>query len=517
MDLITNQWISCRLQDGTIARMSPVLMGGSSYADINSPRPDFHGATYQFLIGLLQTAYAPQDVGEWRERYEKPPNVEELTAAFEPLREAFLLENDGPAFMQDFDLPADADSLSVIKLLIDAGSKPNQHFNKLTEHFALCESCAALAVFTLQVNAPPGGSGTRCSVRGSRGPLTTLLLPTQDRPTLWQKLWLNIIPASEVHTPKIGPLHHVFPWLAHTRKSDGKDGVDTTPNSVHPLQAYWGMPRRIRLQIGSENGSCSICGAENIRVITRYRNRHGGTNYTGAWIHPLTPHYLDADGIKPPYPCSGSVAGTGYKNWLGLVLGNEDHRPDAAIVVSSFFRRHRMPAAKLWCFGYSMSNMNALCWYDSTLPVHHVSPHSQRLFTKNIKLILDSANDMASMLHKQVKAAWFRRPGDAGSEPVVNQSFWQGSEKLFYEVLRNMSELDFENDDELARVFRRWLHETRGFVLGLFDHWALSGPLEHTDLQRVVKARADLAKELSSGKAMKPLWKIASEPKKEKA
>lgn len=517
MDLITNQWISCRLQGGAIARMSPVLIGDSSYADINSPRPDFHGATYQFLIGLLQTAYAPQDIGEWRERYEKPPSVEELTAAFEPLRKAFLLENDGPAFMQDLHLPEQVNQLSVLDLLIDAGSSSNLYFNKPGPDHGICEKCFAQALLTLQLNAPSGGRGIRTSLRGG-GPLTTLLAPVQANATLWQRVWINVLPLDALTFPAVKTLSDILPWMAATRTSDDQDGRETPPDSVHPLQAYWSMPRRIRLDASTSTvGDCSVCGATHVRLIRHYLTRHGGTNYTGAWLHPLTPYSLDTKGEKPPLSIKGRQAGRGYRDWLGLVLGNDEHQPDAAHVVSHFISKVQKPDVRLWCFGYDMSNMKALCWYDSTLPVHRVRPHNQRLFTKNIKLILDSANDMASMLHKQVKAAWFRRPGDAGSEPVVNQSFWQGSEKLFYEVLRNMSELDFENDDELAQICRRWLHDTRGLVLGLFDHWALSGPLENTDLQRVVKARADLAKELSSGKAMKPLWKIASEPKKEKA
>ncbi len=517
MDLIRDNWLSGVGFLGNSIDFSPVQLGFDSLQDIRSSRPDFHGATYQFLIGLLQTAYAPQDIEEWRERYETAPTEEELTAAFEPLRDAFFLENDGAAFMQDLNLPEQVNHLSVLDLLIDAGSSSNLYFNKPDPDHGMCESCFAQALLTLQLNAPSGGRGIRTSLRGG-GPLTTLLVPVQADATLWQRVWLNVLPLDALTFSAVKTLSDILPWMATTRTSDDQGGRETPPDSVHPLQAYWSMPRRIRLDASTSIvGDCSVCGATHIRLIRQYLTRHGGTNYTGTWLHPLTPYSLDAKGEKPPLSIKGRHAGRGYRDWLGLVLGNDEHQPDAAHVVSHFISKVQRPDVRLWCFGYDMSNMKALCWYDSTLPVHRVSPHNQRLFTKNIKLILDSANDMASMLHKQVKAAWFRRPGDAGSEPVVNQSFWQSSEKLFYDVLRNMSELDFESDDELAQVFRRWLHETRGLALGLFDHWALSGPIEHTDLQRVVKARADLAKELSSGKAIKPLWKIASELKKEKA
>ena len=33
--------------------------------EINAPRPDFQGALYQLLIGLLQTCFAPEDEDQW--------------------------------------------------------------------------------------------------------------------------------------------------------------------------------------------------------------------------------------------------------------------------------------------------------------------------------------------------------------------------------------------------------------------------------------------------------------------
>src|SRR5690606_8788436 len=151
-------------------------------------------------------------------------------------------------------------------------------------------------------------------------------------------------------------------------------------------------------------------------IIKHYRTRHGGTNYTGAWLHPLTPYTLDAKGEKPPISIKGRQAGRGYRDWLGLVLGNEDHQPDAARVVAHFNTKITKPKVRLWCFGFDMSNMKALCWYDSILPVHTVAPAISRSFIRSTKLVLDSSNEMATALHRQVKAAWFKRPGEAGTE-----------------------------------------------------------------------------------------------------
>lgn len=517
MDLLEYSWLQGRACGGLLKRLSPLQLGEEEWDDLVAPRPDFRAALYQFLIGLLQTTYAPQDMRQWHERYANPPSKDELEAVFAPYRQAFLLESDGPAFMQDLGLPDEANQLPVLELLIDAGSSSNLYFNKPEANHGLCPSCFSQALLTLQLNAPAGGRGVRTSLRGG-GPLTTLLLPADKSATLWQKLWLNVLPLDALDNPPVTVLGDVLPWLVPTRTSDDKSGQDTPPESVHPLQAYWSMPRRIRLDASTAgHGNCSVCGATDVRLIHHYRTRHGGTNYTGAWIHPLTPYSLDAKGEKPPISCKGHQAGRGYRDWLGLVLGNDEHQPDAAKVVAHFTTKLHKPASRLWCFGFSMSNMKALCWYDSSLPVHAVEPDVQRAFTKAVKRVLDSAESMASALHKQVKMAWFRRPGDVGAEPAVLQSFWQGSEVSFYRLLDDLAALDFDSDAELAPIYRRWLLETRRQLLALFDHWVLSGPLEDQDMQRLVKARADLAKELNSGKALKPLWEIVNRHHKEPA
>lgn len=509
-DLIVEKWMSVQRGDAGTALISPLNVGDSALSDVVAVRPDFKGALYQLLIGLLQTAYAPADLAEWRERWANSPTAEELEAALAPYRGAFLLENDGPAFMQDLHLPEDANRLPVLDLLIDAGSDSNLYFNKPAPGHGLCECCFAQALLTLQLNAPSGGRGIRTSVRGG-GPLTTLLLPADEASTLWQKLWLNVLPLDALGYPEVEAPSDVLPWLAPTRTSDAQGIGDTPPETVHPLQVYWSMPRRICLDASTAgHGQCAVCGVQDVRLIHHYRTRHGGTNYTGAWQHPLTPYSLDAKGEKPPLSIKGRQAGKGYRDWLGLVLGNDDHQPDAAKVVAHFTVRLKKPRARLWCFGYDMSNMKALCWYDSTLPVHTVPDDLQRDFIKCVKQLLDVANDTAIVLHKQVKAAWFRRPGDAGSEPAVPQSFWQGSEAAFYEQLEQLASLDFEREADLAGIYRRWLLRTRHLALTLFDQWVLAGPIEDMDMKRVVQARADLARELSGGKAMKPLWKIVN-------
>ena len=535
MNLITTGWMQGVSSKGDCAAISPMDITGN-WIDIAEPRPDFRGAIYQFLIGLLQLSMAPEDEDEWKELYQELPSRDDLAKAFSPYQNAFELEADGPAFMQDLLLLKTANlepnQNSVRDLLIDAGSDSNLYFNKHQEDFALCESCFAQALFTLQINAPSGGRGIRTSLRGG-GPITTLVMPIDGKPeqpsTLWQKLWLNVLPKEALNDScsDIKKIGDVLPWMVATRTSDGSDGVETTPESVHPLQAYWSMPRRIRIDTSTidDHGTCSICAAKGVRTIRHYLTRHGGTNYTGAWLHPLTPYSLDPKGEKPPISIKGRQAGRGYREWLGLVLGNDDHQPDAAKVTRHFNeRRSRKEGRKghrLWCFGYDMSNMKAMCWYDSTLPIHEVDISRRTTFIGRVKDVLDSAEGMASELHRQVKAAWYRRPGDVGSEPAVFDSFWETTEPLFYEVLNGLSALHRSPAEQtgvakdetaemrtLVELYKTWLSETRRVVLRLFDLWVLSAPIEAQDMRRVVEARANLGRGLNLAKELKPLWDV---------
>ena len=532
MNLITEGWIIGVSSKEGRETISPMDITGN-WIDIAEPRPDFRGAIYQFLIGLLQLSMAPEDEDEWRELYQELPSRDDLAKAFSPYQNAFELEADGPAFMQDLLLlntgGLKLNKNSVRSLLIDAGSRSNLHFNKHHEDFALCEICFAKALFTLQINSPAGGSGTRTSLRGG-GPLTTLVVPVDGNPempsTLWQKLWLNVLPKEALNDSysDIKKIGDVLPWMVATRTSDGSDGVETTPESVHPLQAYWSMPRRIRIDTSSidGHGNCSICAAKGVRTIRHYLTRHGGTNYTGNWLHPLTPYSLDPEGQKPPISSKGRQAGKGYRDWLGLVLGNDDHQPDAARVVRYFTenrsRKERRKGCRLWCFGYEMSNMDALCWHDSTLPIHEVDISRRATFIGRVKNVLDSADAMSNELHDQVKSAWFKKP--RGPEPAVLDSFWEETEPLFYKALNGLSDLygsvsvqggakdEVAEAGKLADVYKAWLNGTRRVTLQLFDYWVLSAPIEEQDMRRVIEARANLGRSLNLAKKLKPLWDI---------
>jgi CRISPR system Cascade subunit CasA len=530
MNLLTDPWLAVGGGDGEIRWVRPAEIVAPDIQDVLAPRPDFRGALYQFVIGLLQTTFAPEDEDIWLERWLQPPTDVELDEAFSAWADYFVLDGEGHAFMQDFAPSPDFLAKDIRELLIDLGAVSNLHFNKPERIKGLCRACAATALFGLQANAPSGGVGHRVSLRGG-GPLTTLLVPRpwHEQPvTLWQRLWLNVLPADMVAQPGgrfFGNApKDMLPWLAPTRTSE-KKGDQTTPSHAHPLQAYWGMPRRLRLDWeGRLPGRCDLCGAQSDGLLTRYRTKNYGVNYVG-WQHPLTPYYHDPKKKEPPLSAKGQPGGVGYRHWLALTLGNAEKDPESALVVRHHLdeRWDRLDAAKagfradVWAFGYDVDNMKARCWYDATLPAIRLGSAGKsdpgfaaRLddFTYTVRQMIEVAQEAAKQLHAAVKAAWADRPRDLKDEPAVRQSFWAATETMFYRSLEGLAQPAALDPGVRANILKTWLTKDIGDTcLDLFDDWVTGEYEKGWDIKRTVKARAELVHWLRHAPPMKALWK----------
>ncbi|MEI8571109.1 type I-E CRISPR-associated protein Cse1/CasA [Methylomonas sp. LW13] len=514
MNLITDRWIPVIRQNGLHDLIVPwqIAETENPVVEINAPRPDFQGALYQFLIGLLQTGFAPEDEEQWLEYWDEAPDSNELQARFSQLAPAFeLISDDGPAFLQDLALP-DGEAKPIAALLIEApGGKTLKdnldHFIKRGLANQLCPSCAASALFTLQTNAPSGGVGHRVGLRGG-GPLTTLVLPKATQTALWQKLWLNVFNQEDLQ-----PLDNleaaVMPWLGKTRTSE--KGQITTPADVHPLHAYWGMPRRIRLSETPEPGVCDLCGCHAESLFREYRTKNYGTNYDGAWQHPLTPYRHDPKKVNPPLSLKGQQGGLGYRHWLGLALQDDSNGDKAAQIVRHYNQeRGRMLAdrggAALWCFGYDMDNMKARCWYEARFPVFYLSVQQQHQLIGWAGELIDAARETVKILRSEVKIAWFRRPEDAkGDMSQIDTQFWQASEAEFFRLLDRLATLSAGGGMAPAEIYADWFAVLKSKMTGVFEVATLSSTPEDLDLKRIIKARKSMLDRFRNNKIIKEL------------
>ncbi len=526
MNLLEAAWLPFRTRAGEVRFLPPAYVGDAELVDLALPRADFQGAGWQFLIALLQTFFAPDDLEEWQAKWETPPDVQELSRCFSPARYAFNLLGGRPLFMQDYDPLDDARSSPVSSLLIEAPGGNTLRLN--TDHFikrgqveAMCPSCVAMALYTMQINAPAGGKGYRVGLRGG-GPLTTLVLPQDPKASLWQKLWLNVLDRNIwPHDRPAMDSFAVFPWMEPTRISE-TPGSETYPKDVHPLHVFWAMPRRFRLEAQDTPCTCDICGHASSKSISQVRAKNYGYNYDGPWRHPLTPYRRDPkQPDQPPISIKGQQGGIGYQHWESLVLGNEEkHGNMPALVVLDFANKVKalrdfaptVRRALLWAFGYDMDNMKARGWYSTQMPLLAIPVEHQDIMLDSVKQMTEAAQATAWRVRTNLKTGWFARPQDIkGDFSFVELSFWERTEADFYDCLFLLFDSLENNQDGLmsAEVAGRWYHNMRDAALGVFDELSLSGEAETLDMKRITAARNKLSWWLAKGKPMLGLRKLA--------
>lgn len=517
ISLLDERWIPVRDRDGAPGKIAPWQIAegdGLRYKTLTAPRPDFNGALAQFLIGLLQTAFAPEDDKAWRKLWDAPPTPLRLQQAFEQFREAFVLDGDGPRFMQDFSLRKGKEE-PIAGLLMDT---PSEHFVKRGVVSALCTHCAASALFCLQINAPEGGRGHLVGLRGG-GPLSTLLLPRDLDLGLWHFIWLNVLHRDQLPTAG-SSREEIFPWLAPTLTSERERSV--TPLQANSLQMYWGLPRRARLAFSAIQGRCDVCGDSGEQLIRSYITATYGVRYEN-WEHVLSP-YRRESATTAPSPMHGQPGGIGFRHWAGVVVSDQEGRTGggrqpARVVIhhkNSFDRR--TVSADLWAFGYDMKQMKARAWVDSRMPLLLAAPERQEAFEALSKGYVSGAGEAYGYLRSMAKAAFYGEPSQNGGKldwkyppntpkggtfhDTLANDYWRRGEAGFFEHLRKA--LDCVDAEQEQVVTESWLNALGQLALQCFD--AAVNSVESGDgrVKAVIFARAQL-KRMLFGDALRGL------------
>jgi len=515
-DLRHEPWIPWLRRSGRIEWGPPALLTDRIEKDpvvaLATPRPDFDGALQEFLIGLLTVALQPADDDAWYAGWLAPPSSAELQAAFDMLPEAFDLDGDGARVFQDRSVVdfADVEPTPIDQILIDAAGGQTARLNKdlfvkRNRVDVLGQPAAAMALITLQTYAPAGGQGHRTSLRGG-GPLTTLVDPrvdsdgiwhAHDQP-LWYKLWANVetrrqwerrAPEHVAETPSA-----VFPWLAATRVSDSKGGCATTPADAHPLQAYFGLPRRIRLEFGGP-GRCALTGQLEERTVIGFRMRNYGVQYQG-WRHPLSPYYR-AKANAELLPMHGQPGGVGWRDWLGLtLLAPEGETREPARAIAAFHGRADVIDARtirVHAFGYDMDNMKARGWIDASLPAFAINDPARQLAMRDAAGRLTEGTSIAgSALQGAVERALFSSPDDAtGDFSLVKTELWSATEDAFYTAMRRLAtgDVDVDSVDDICIAFVKSIEP---IATSIFDRWCSGQGSSPEAMRRLVAARFNL-------------------------
>lgn len=535
MNILSDPWLTVIRANKNEVTIS--LLELTSQLDTNpiveilAPRPDIKNALYSFLIGLLHVANTPIDNRKWAEQWQNPPDENHLKGLLSPLIPFFEIDSNGPAFMQDFDL-REGEEKPIASLFIEApGAKTVKdnldHFIKREHITGVDPYWAAAALYTMQSFAPAGGVGHRVGVRGG-GPLTTLVLP-KDQPsqpsTLWQKLWMNVLPKNEIagccksSDYDNASYDAIFPWLKPTKFSEGK-GTELLPGECNPLHIFFAMPRRIRLCFRKQSGICSLTGKQSDNLVTSFITKNYGNNYSGPWVHPLNAYRYDPKKTEePPLSIKGQLGGVHYRHWLSHTFGYDNIQP-AAVVNSLQYDTYKKLIFKnketiLWSAGYDMDNMKARSWHESTMP-YYIFPDTVdsdfiKDFTSDVTVLVDVAKTVSDLLRSSVRKMWFKDPSSNAAKKAdfsfLDDSFTQNTEKKFYEIVKMLKDrYGAENSKEIrAEAGKKWLTGLQTECMRLFDKWCMSTQDGQKDLHKVFDTRRSLENFIRSVKEIKKL------------
>jgi CRISPR system Cascade subunit CasA len=509
VNLIKDKWIPVRRADSTPDTIAPWEIGASEnpVIDIAAPRPDFRGALYQFLIGLVQTAFAPEEDDEWEEKWKKTPKCEELRKAFEKFSEAFELDaENGQAFMQDKSI-TELEELPIEDLVGGALSantrKDNKDlFTKRGTIKSISPYWAALALFQVQTSGVPAWGQHRVGLRPG-GPVTTLLRP-EENVALFQFVWANILSIEDMESlpgdkEKV-KLFDIFPWLGKIRYSPNKE--KTAPLDANPLQHYWPLPRRIRLLIDNSAITCSLTGILSPQGVSKYLRQVDGVFYSDGWIHPLTP-YENRSRRNFPSAITGDKLKEGYSIWLPLTIGVGDFNA-AKIVAKYNGQRFPLFKCRLWAFGYEAESANTKAWYESIMPLVNISDNKRLDFVDIVRKSVDAAVTTSEILIETVKQAWFgektkTRKYPKGDYSFVTSAFWETTESGFFSTVEQLRAA-IESDKPTASILSEWRNTIISAAEKIFDRFALNSTDEPRNMKRIALAAKALSAILRSEK-----------------
>ena len=510
MNLINSPWIPVRRRNSRETEYICPWQLTEGHDDnpvvaVDFPRPDLSSGIVTFLIGLFQLAMTPGTNRAWHRKYETPPTADELKKTLEPHIDFFQADGDGARCFQDLNLPPEAKVYPISSLLIDdprRGPELNTDlFIKRGQFPQLGLSATVAALINFQISTPGFGSGFRSAIR-SAGRITTVLVPDPRNdnlaPSLWRTVWLNILSQPEVESLsgniKLPEPKYKLPWLSPTRTSEPKGGDDTFPDHAHPLQMYFTMPSRIRLDLdGLSAEHCPLTSREE-GLVSTYRTKNLGVNYKGPWQHPLSPHTFGKDGR--PIPLKLEPGGIGYRHWLHLTLGSPKGARNtiqaAAVVRAAQNLRKDQRKTLVWSFGFDAKKAKILGWYESTMPVLQLDEERNEKLRARADALIEAALHFRDSLRKALRKAWFRKDAKVKFESLnfIAESFWQRTEVAFFEHLHREHETLKQSSEEPDR--RHWLNQLRSESLQIFDQFVASGNIAYENPKRIALARRDL-------------------------
>lgn len=477
----------------------------------DSPRSDFNAAYLQFLIGALQTAYAPDTESAWKKMVKTPPSTEALDEAFSSIAQYFSLDGFPHRAFQDMDVHDNDNPISEI--LPDYPT--NELFNRTTPIQKVSVEVAAAAILNMQLHAPEGGRGHYTSARGG-GPMTTILRGRN----LWHTVWLNILPKDAlgeylIGNPELNEPANIFPWLQMQDQADQRPHIG--PHQAHPLSIFWASPRRIQIVV--EKNTLGMCDLEPEKPasVQFYRRKPNGSKFDG-WKHPLTPWGKSDD--RGFYSAKLLNGITSYKQWQAIAFGISDgSEPSAVLLYASTMRERQFLGEKPEIFAcqYDFNSMKARAWYEFSYPFLSVSDKlndSEKIIAwKNLKSEIENyvkiSEECLKVTQRSIKSALRNDQTSISFDSTfmdsLNRQFWSNTEAQFFSIANEVGNQPMAGLEKIEEIRNKWFQYIRKECKKLFQMACESSPPRSASIKRISEAGVSMNRILFSEKFSKKL------------
>lgn len=450
LNLISDAWIPVIDAAGARRCIAPWQVAEAPLLRPDWPRADLNIACLELLIGFIALADPPAHVDDWQDR--EAPEPERLRARLLPFAPAFDLLGDGPRFMQELGgLVGEARPADL--LFIDSGGEGGALTVREGRYPALDLPLAAMAIYTMQTQAPSGGRGNLTSLRGG-GPMSVLVDPGNG---LWPLIWANV-PDGRPAKPED------LPWMRRTVTSEA--GAARFPHQGHPAEVFFGMPRRLWLVAEGER-------------VTGVIQRPNGTRYTG-WTHPLTA-YSRLKAGEDPLPVRPRAGAFGYRHWRGVAVKAMDGLRERPSTVRDWVDRSPNHAAHLIVAGWAMDNMKALDYVLARPPLIQLPEEKAG--------VPDDMVIAAEHLAVALRGALTPVLAAGEAREAAREEFYIRTQSAFEARLQDLVV------DSSKTVTGRWLKDMRRVGMGLFERLAMDGLADRRmpDQKAIIDAHKGLA------------------------
>ena len=524
-NLLCDSWIPVKTKYGELKTIKASEVVQQEIIAIDAPRADFNAALMQFLIGLLQTVYAPESPRAWRSLYAQPPSEKELQEKFKDIQNAFYLDGDDRRFMQDSSIKGNGNKTNILKLIPgivgeNTIDKNQDFFIKSSQISGMSLPNVILGLYLYQnycLSETGGKNGRHHGSRRGRNTMTVLI--TKEDGSLWENLWLNVIQKKTYKTIiKSGIVNSHFEWM-----NDKPNEKEKSDNDLNLNDIYWSMPRRVWINFSElKDGICDLT-AKKTKIVQNIYIKENGIEYKAKLSqHPLIAYSKDTDGL---HAIKIGPEGVNYGDWLSFI-GSET----ASLNLLEHINRRSLESIfKIFVCGYLNHPQQAktLCWYQTKMPIYPLESEEHRKsleieINKYIQAANKISNPRSGYLSIAIRMAWFGYDYDEEKsknknkkpDPFYNKaskalydhpneiakSFWNNTERRFYESIQRLYDClnkSTLNDEKKVGLRHEWYKFIRDEAIRLFNRWAFRSGIQNNP-KCIAKAYNQLMRNLDS-------------------